>query len=235
MEARAEKDAAVSGDMDKESAKDYWNTNENIKKWVKHYNDLYNSLPEYSKNRRYAFDLGEKYFPDEGASDGDTWTNQNSAAAQANMTIAGNITVNTGDLWHIGGFFDGVNPSDADTFDTKRHRAASAEDIGLDLKTGKISESSSLTDDENYGLEWIEEWNSKYDISGAGLQRTDKQQLWLGISRAESFGISSPELEKLLAQCHKTLADGLAPQSEIDEKCSLLAEALPEQYYQNQQ
>ncbi len=225
---RTEKEATASGDMDKEPTKDYWNTKENIKKWVKHYNDLYNNLPEYSKNRRYAFDLGKKYFPEDGASDGDTWTNQNSAAAQANMTIAGNITVNTGDLWHIGGFYDGVNPSDADTFDTKRHRAASAEDLGLDLKTGKIGESSSLAEDENYGPEWIAEWNSEYDISGAGLQRTDKQQLWLEISRAESIGTSSPELEKLLAQCHKTAADGLADQSEIDEKCSLLAGAFSE-------
>lgn len=225
---RTEKEASASGDLDKESAKSYWNTKENIKKWVKHYNDLYNSLPEYSKNRRYAFDLGKKYFPQDGDSGSDIWTDQNSAAAQSNMTIVRNITVNTGDLWNIGGFYDGVNPSDAETFDTKRHRAASVEDLGLDLKTGKISESSSLADDENYGFEWIAEWNLKYDISGAGLHRTDKQQLWLKISEAESSGISSPEFEELLAQCRKTAVDGLASQSEIDEKCSLLAGVLYE-------
>lgn len=224
---RTEKEASASGDLDKESASSYWNTKENIKKWVKHYNDLYNSLPEFSKNRRYAFDLGKKYFPDDGDSGSDTWTNQDSAAAQANMTIVRNITVNTGDLWHIGGFYDDVNPSDADTFDAKRHRAASAEDLGLDLKTGKISESSSLASDENYGSEWISEWNLRYDISGAGLRLTDKQQLWLMISEAESSGMSSPELEKLLAQCRKTAADGLASQLEIDEKCSLLAGRFP--------
>lgn len=144
------------------------------------------------------------------------------------MTIVRNIAVNTGDLWHIGGFYDGVNPSDTDTFDTKRHRAESVEDLGLDLKTGKISESSSLAVDESYGTEWIAEWNLKYDIFGAGVQRTDKQQLWLGISEAEGSGMRSPEFEKLLTQCHKTAADGLASQSEIDEKCRLLAEAFSE-------
>ena len=40
-----------------------WNTPENIRKWIAHYDSLYNGLPDYSKKPRFRFSLGKKYFP----------------------------------------------------------------------------------------------------------------------------------------------------------------------------
>lgn len=223
---RTEKEAVDAGDEEKEATKGYWNTKENTEKWIKHYNDLYNGLPEYSKDSKYAFDLGSKYFPADGDAGTDTWINQNSLASQANITVSGNITVNTGDLWIIGEFYDGINPSDTEIFDTKRYRESTLENLDLYMETGKIGRNSSLANDKNHGSEWIAEWNGEYDISGAGLKRTDKRNLWQKIAETENTDKSSPEFEKLLAESHKTAVDGLATQSEIDEKYNLLSEAL---------
>ena len=158
-------EAVAAGDESKEATKGYWNTQENINKWIEHYNTLYNELDEYSKKSAYAFDLGAKCFPTEGDNSSATWTDQNSIAAQANMTTVRNITVNTKDLWNLGGFYNNVNPSDAETYDVKRHKAASISALGLDLSTGKISSNSSLAKDANYGPKWIAEWNKNYSIS----------------------------------------------------------------------
>lgn len=122
---RTYEDTVAAGDEKKEATKGYWNTQENIDKWVEHYNTLYNELPEYSKNPGYAFDLGAKYIPAEADESENTWTDQNSIAAQANMTTVRNITVNTDDLWNQSGFYNNINPSDPKTFDVERHRADS--------------------------------------------------------------------------------------------------------------
>ena len=42
-------EAVAAGDESKEATKGYWNTQENINKWIEHYNTLYNELDEYSK------------------------------------------------------------------------------------------------------------------------------------------------------------------------------------------
>ena len=71
-------EAVAAGDESKEATKGYWNTQENINKWIEHYNTLYNELDEYSKKSAYAFDLGAKCFPTEGDNSSATWTDQNS-------------------------------------------------------------------------------------------------------------------------------------------------------------
>ncbi len=53
------------------------------------------NLTSTAKNLLMLFDLGAKYFPTEGDNSSATWTDQNSIAAQANMTTVRNITVNT--------------------------------------------------------------------------------------------------------------------------------------------
>ena len=210
-------EAVAAGDESKEATKGYWNTQENINKWIEHYNTLYNELDEYSKKSAYAFDLGAKCFPTEGDNSSATWTDQNSIAAQANMTTVRNITVNTKDLWNLGGFYNNVNPSDAETYDVKRHKAASISALGLDLSTGKISSNSSLAKDANYGPKWIAEWNKNYSISEAGVSwPINKQHLWRKITEAEALLESNSELKSLLEKAHAAASDGLASQAEVD-------------------
>ena len=157
------------------------------------------NLTSTAKNSAYAFDLGAKYFPTEGDNSSATWTDQNSIAAQANMTTVRNITVNTKDLWNLGGFYNNVNPSDAETYDVKRHKAASISALGLDLSTGKISSNSSLAKDANYGPKWIAEWNKNYSISEAGVSwPINKQHLWRKITEAEALLESNSELNLCL-------------------------------------
>lgn len=209
-------EAVAAGDENKKSTKGYWNTQENIDKWVEYYNNMYNSLPEYSKNPDYAFDLGSKYFPDDNDASSDTWLDNNSLLAHANMTVVRNITVNTEDLWNRGGFYNNTNASDPETFDVKRHKADTVEELGIDLDTGKISNSSSLASDENYGQEWIDEWNSSFSVASAGVIDIpcDDLQLWLradkNVTADDNGAVTS--WSDLSGNSHNAAADaGTAP------------------------
>lgn len=224
---RTEEEAQKAGDENKASTRGYWNTQENIDKWVEHYNSLYNSLPENSKNPDHAFDLAAKYFPAEGKKDAEVWTDRNSLVTQGDNTVVRNITVNTGDLWNINGFYNGINPSDAAIFDIKRHKASSVDALGLNISTGKIGSGSSLANDENYGPEWIARWNEDYSISGAGVNGpADKERLWRKIAAADALAGEHPELRPLLERAHAVAADGLAYQSSVDSVYNALVEAL---------
>ncbi len=174
---RTHEEAVASGDETGNSAKGYYNSAENIQKWYKHYNTLYNSLPDYSNKEEYSFDLSKKYIPlgfvKEKAEypDHSMWTDKSSTFVASNTTAVRNILVETG------GLVDSQNAriyNDPDTFDVKVHKAETVEALGLDLVTGKISLSSPLTQDKNYGPDWIKAWNENFDVETAGTVAESK-------------------------------------------------------------
>lgn len=149
-----------------------WNIPENIRKWIAHYDSLYNGLPDYSKKPRFRFSLGKKYFP---APDNSTtaFSDPNSLLCSANMTIMRNVTANAGDLTIFRSLYGGSNSSYTDpaTFDTFRFRTGNEADLKLDLTTGKIAIDSPLAKAKGYGPEWIRRWNKNFTLSGIGPQK----------------------------------------------------------------
>ncbi|MBR5536201.1 MAG: right-handed parallel beta-helix repeat-containing protein, partial [Clostridia bacterium] len=228
---RTREEAIASGDEDNEYTKGYWNTQENIDKYIKHYNELYNNLPEFSKKEKYAFDLSKKYFPAEGDASARVWTDRNNVMTIADVTIVRNITVDSGDLWNLGGFYnnDISAVTDPDTFDIKRHRADSTDDLGLDLETGKIDKGSSLLYDENFGEEWVKEWNESFTAAEAGLlPKVKKHRLWNKIGEAEAIENKSGGLKSAIEKAHAAATCYEATQADIDNSTALLMNELEE-------
>jgi len=179
---RSYEEAVASGDEANKSTKGYYNTAENIRKWYKHYNALYNNLPDYSKKKEHAFDLSKKYLPlgfvrnKDNYSEHSMWSDKNSILVASNITAVRNILVKTGGLLDAQ---DAKNYNDPDTFNVKVHKADSADALGLDLATGKISIQSPLAKDKNYGSDWIKEWNGTFDVEKAGtIADMDKAKLF---------------------------------------------------------
>lgn len=226
---RTEAEAIKSGDEGKAATKGYWNSEENISYWVEHYNELYNNLEEYSKDGKHAFDLSKMYFPAEGDKSSNVWLDNNAVITQNHNTVVRNITVNTADLWIKSGLYNNEHVSDSKIFDTKRHRAATANELGLNLESGKISAESSLMRDANYGEEWIEKWNATYSVDNAGIgEKVDNAKLFVKIKEAEGIENKSEALIGALKLSHAVASDRFAEQSDVDAAYRLLFEALSE-------
>ena len=104
------------------------------------------------------------------------WSDKNSILVASNITAVRNILVKTGGLSDAQG---AKNYNDPDTFNVKVHKADSADALGLDLATGKISIQSPLAKDKNYGSDWIKEWNGTFDVEKAGtIADMDKAKLF---------------------------------------------------------
>ncbi len=220
---RTQSDAIASGDEAVASKKGYWNSAENIAYWIEHYNTLYNSF-----EGKADFDLSKMYFPEEGDASANVWLAENAVVNQNHNTVMRNITVNTADLWIKGGLYNNVNVSDKGNFDAYRHRADSTASLGLNTETGKISSTSSLVSDSNYGKAWVDEWNNNYSIENAGVNSVDKEKLFVKIKEAEIIDNKSEALQSALANAHSTSADPNSTKAEIDNAYSALFEKLSE-------
>ncbi len=229
---RTEEEAIASGDEGKTATKGYWNSDENIACWIEHYNEIYNEL-----DGKGDFDLSKMYFPKEGDASQAVWLDENAVINQNHNTVMRNITVNTADLWLKGGLYNNVNVSDKGSFDIMRHRASSVKALGINLETGKISDSSTLMSDANYGADWIDEWNTNYDISKAGMLKTvDKEKLFVKIKEAEKLPLKSEEMTAALGLAHKAASDTECTQKAVDDAYTALLEELSkvsEQYELN--
>jgi len=152
----------------------YTNTPENIKKWIEHYNELYNSLPDYSKKEKYKFALENKYLPlgyisnSQDYKDDPMWTDLNSILVQSNITFMRNIVVGTkknADISSIAKF------NDPDTFDVNNYTVAKTTiELGLDETTGKFNLNTPLNTANGFETEWVKNWNDNFDISTSGIQ-----------------------------------------------------------------
>ncbi len=211
----AKDDGAVSG---------LWNSRQNIRRWVEHYDSLYNSLPDFSRKPEFRFSLEKKYFPAAGNATS-AFSDPNSLLCGSDMTIMRNITANAGDLTVFRSLYGGSNSSytDPETFDTYRFRAYDAGQLGLDLTTGRIDSGSPLAEADGFGPDWIEDWNKNFTLDGIGpLPAPDKSHLWKALESLLSHSSGSAVPKKAIVEAMQIAADPFASDSQIEKAITLL-------------
>ncbi len=130
---------------------DYTNTQENITHWYEHYQENYPYLED-------------RYLP--GYEEEDQGTNLNSLFVPAYQTLKRTIMAGTGQ--------ELATKNNAETFQDGEFNAdyflaAGADELGLDLNTGKFSDTTPLKSEAAYGAVWIEDWNDNFTLEGIGL------------------------------------------------------------------
>lgn len=134
---------------------DEWtNTKENISKIYEHYKDLYPYL-------------SEMYLPE---TDDAQWnTSDKSVFVPAHQILKRSIFISAGD----GNITSNVKALQDADFDTDNYKTAVVSLLKLDLTTGKIDESSPLSEQSAYGKEWITEWNQGISLDTVGSSRKE--------------------------------------------------------------
>lgn len=130
---------------------DYTNTRENINRWYEHYQENY----PYLKDR---------YFP--GYEDQDQGTDPNSLFVPAYQTLKRTILAGTGLVLVMK---NNVEAFQNEEFNADKFQAAHAKELGLNLETGKFTESTPLLSEAAYGPDWIKAWNDNFTLEGIGL------------------------------------------------------------------
>lgn len=139
---------------------EYTNTPENISHWYEHYQQNY----PYLQNR---------YLP--GYDDIDQGTNWDSLFVPAYQTLKRTIMAGTGQELVTK---NNVKAFQNEEFNVDHFQAAGTDELGLNLDTGKFSDTTPLKSEAAYGAAWVDEWNDHFTLDGIGLTAlTDTPQI----------------------------------------------------------
>lgn len=166
----------------------FTNTQANINTWLQHYAEDYPDLVNWYWPSNPDGTACQKIDTSSCTVEA-AYENPNSLLVPSGTEIARNVLINTPDEgpggktwpenWQFTEYdYDHYNPD----LDSIQVSVSTPLEVGFDRNTQTFSDSSSLSTTPNFGVDWIEAWNSEFPGAVVGTQPVpDKTALWVQI------------------------------------------------------
>ncbi|KUL32150.1 right-handed parallel beta-helix repeat-containing protein [Streptomyces regalis] len=143
----------------------FTNTEQNVRRWYEHYEDLYPSLKDWYVPVDAAGKPCTAVGTDECTSSY-VWKDPNSLYVPSNSVLTRSVRINTGEFYHTKDPSIATFNPDWDSYNVSGDEPA---DFAFDPETGRFdADTTSLNETDGFGSAWVEEWNSNVGLAGIG-------------------------------------------------------------------